>query len=88
MSRNIFEEHHILNLGVFPPRQKEGISAKLLRSFLKSTKNSLPVFLEAKKSNFPAIEIYKSNGFKVFGDRRNYYKEGSSALMMNCRKVY
>ena len=33
MSRSVFEEHHILNLGVFPPRQKEGIGTKLLISF-------------------------------------------------------
>ena len=49
MSRSIFEEHHILNIGVFPPRQKEGIGTTLLRSFLKSTKNSSSVYLEVKK---------------------------------------
>ena len=88
MSRSVFEEHHILNLGVFPPRQNEGIGTKLLTSFLKGTKNSSSVFLEVKKGNFSAIEIYKTNGFKVFGERRNYYKDGSSALIMNYRKVY
>tara|TARA_B100001248_G_C27345778_1_gene438654 strand:+ start:741 stop:1178 length:438 start_codon:yes stop_codon:yes gene_type:complete len=88
MSRSVFEEHHILNLGVFPPRQKEGIGTQLLISFLKSTKNSSSVFLEVKKSNFPAIGIYKTNGFKVFGERKNYYKSGESALMMHYRKAY
>ena len=60
MSRSIFEEHHILNIGVFPPRQKEGIGTKLLSSFLKSTKSSSSVFLEVKKSNFHAIKLYKN----------------------------
>ena len=88
ISRSFFEEYYILNLGVFPPRQKEGIGTILLRSFLNSIKNSSSVFLEVKKSNFHAIKLYKSSGFKIFGERKNYYKDGSSALMMNYRKLY
>ena len=88
MSRSIFEEHHILNIGVFPPRQKEGIGTTLLSSFLKSTKSSSSIFLEVKKSNLRAIKLYKTIGFKVFDQRKNYYKDGSSALMMNYRTVY
>ena len=88
ISRSFFEEYYILNLGVFPPRQKEGIGSILLSSFLNSIKNSSSVFLEVKKSNFYAIKLYKSSGFKIFGERKNYYKDGSSALMMNYRKLY
>ena len=88
MSRIVFMEHHILNLGVFPPRQKEGIGTIPLSNFLESTKSSSSVFLEVKKSNFHSIEFYKNNGFKVFGERKNYYKDGSPALMMNYRKVF
>ena len=88
MSRSVFEEHHILNVSVLPQRQKEGIGTILLSSFLKSIKNTSSVFLEVKKSNFHAIKLYKNNGFKVFDQRKNYYKDGSSALMMNYCKVY
>ena len=88
MSRSVFKEHHILNVGVLPQRQKEGIGTLLLISFLKCIKNSSSVFLEVKKSNFHAIKLYKTNGFKVFDQRKNYYKDGSSALMMNYCKVY
>ena len=87
ISRNVFEEYNILNIGVFPPRQKEGIGAILLSNFLKSIKNSSSVFLEVKKSNFSAIKLYKTIGFRVFGQRKNYYRDGSSALMMKYRKV-
>ena len=83
ISRSFFEEYYILNLGVFPPRQKEGIGTILLSSFLNSIKNSSSVFLEVKKSNFHAIKLYKSSGFKIFGERKKYYKDGSSALLMN-----
>ena len=88
MSRSVFDEHQILNVGVSPQRQKEGIGTILLCSFLKSIKNTSSVFLEVKKNNFHAIQLYKTNGFKVFDQRKNYYRDGSSALMMNYRKVY
>ena len=88
MSTSVLKEHNIINIGVFPPRQKEGIGTMLISSFLKSIKSSSSVFLEVKKSNLNAIELYKTIGFKVFDQRKNYYKDGSSALMMNYCKVY
>ena len=81
--RKFLNEYHILNLGVSPLRQKEGIGGILLKGFLNDLENISTVFLEVKKSNFPAIKLYKKNGFKVFGERKKYYKDGSSALLMN-----
>ena len=81
--RSLSMEYHILNVGVFPFRQKEGIGSILLKEFLNNLENISSVFLEVKKSNFPAIYLYKKNGFKVFSERKNYYKDGSSALMMS-----
>ena len=81
--RSLIMEYHILNVGVFPFRQKEGIGSILLKEFLNDRENFSSVFLEVKKSNFPAINLYKKNGFKVCGERKKYYKDGSSALLMN-----
>ena len=81
--RKLFNEYHILNIGVSPYRQKEGIGGIFLKDFLNDLENISTVFLEVKKSNFPAINLYKKNGFKVFGERKKYYKDGSSALLMN-----
>tara|TARA_B100000073_G_scaffold340848_1_gene341263 strand:+ start:625 stop:1089 length:465 start_codon:yes stop_codon:yes gene_type:complete len=81
--RWLFNEYHILNLGVFPPRQKDGIGSILLKELLNYLKTHSTVFLEVKKSNFPAVNLYKKNGFKVCNERKNYYKDGSSALTMN-----
>ena len=86
MSRSIYEEHHILKIGVLPQRQKEGIGTILLSNFLKRINNTSSVFLEVKKSNFYAIELYETNGFKVIDQRNNYYKDGSPALIMNYQK--
>ena len=81
--RKLFSEYHILNIGVSPYRRKEGIGSIFLKDFLNDLENISTVFLEVKKSNFPAINLYKKNGFKVFGERKKYYKDGSSALLMN-----
>jgi len=81
--RKLLSEYHILNIGVSPLRQKEGIGGIFLKDFLNKIENISTVFLEVKKSNFPAINLYKKNGFKVFGEREKYYKDGSSALLMN-----
>ena len=81
--RKWLSEYHILNVGVSPLRQKEGIGGIFLKDFLNDLENISTVFLEVKKSNFPAINLYKKNGFKVFGERKKYYKDGSSALLMN-----
>lgn len=38
--------------------------------------------LEVKDNNLPAINLYKSLGFKTLQTRKKYYKDGSSALCM------
>jgi len=86
--RKLFSEYHILNFGVSPLRQNEGIGSSLIKYFLNDLENISTVFLEVKKSNFPAINIYKKNGFKVCGERKKYYTDGSSALLMNYEKNF
>ena len=80
--RRLLREYHILNIAVSPLRQKEGIGGIFLKDFLNDLKNISTVFLEVKKSNFRAVNLYKKNGFKVCGERKKYYKDGSSALLM------
>ena len=80
-------EYQILNLGVTPSKQNNGLGYRILKIFLGNIETNSPVFLEVKKSNFLAINLYEKNGFKVFGERKNYYKDGSSALMMSYYKT-
>ena len=81
--RKLLSEYHILNLGVYPLKQNKGIGSILLEYFLKDIENISSVFLEVKKSNFSAINLYRKNGFRICGERKNYYRDGSSALIMN-----
>tara|TARA_B100000886_G_scaffold281676_1_gene205794 strand:- start:772 stop:1221 length:450 start_codon:yes stop_codon:yes gene_type:complete len=81
--RKLLSEYHILNLGVYPLKQNKGIGSILLEYFLNDIENISSVFLEVKKSNFSAINLYRKNGFRICGERKNYYRDGSSALIMN-----
>jgi ribosomal-protein-alanine N-acetyltransferase len=40
------------------------------------------VFLEVRPSNCAAQRLYRRLGFAVVGERRNYYANGESALVM------
>jgi len=40
------------------------------------------VTLEVSDINKPAVNLYLQQGFEVFGERKAYYKNGSSALLM------
>ncbi len=39
--------------------------------------------LRVRKSNYPAIELYKSMNFKRSGLEKNYYADGEDAMIMN-----
>ena len=39
----------------------------------KSKSNLKKIFLEIAENNFPAIEMYKNNNFKLLDIRKNYY---------------
>ena len=86
MFRMFARECQILNFGVLPKRQQEGIGGILLTEILKRLTRNSSVFLEVKKSNFPAINLYKKHGFNIFGIRNNYYKDGASALLMQYQR--
>lgn len=40
------------------------------------------VLLEVRESNFPAISLYKSCGFKEISIRKKYYADGENAVIL------
>lgn len=40
-------------------------------------------FLEVRRDNEPAIELYKRMGFERVGRRRGYYRDGTDALILS-----
>lgn len=68
-------EAHILNLCVEPGHQRQGIGRRLLEHLLAlaRTRQATVTFLEVRKSNRSAVELYRALGFKEIGRRPAYY---------------
>lgn len=43
-------------------------------------------FLEVKSHNLEAISLYHKLGFEQIGERKNYYSDGSDAIIMQFKK--
>ena len=79
----VIDELHITCIAVHPVHQRKGLG-KLLISNLIQRSNSLitnQIYLEVKDTNEPAKAFYKSIGFISVGNRPNFYKDGSDALI-------
>lgn len=87
IAMRVMEQLEILNVVVSPQKQKQGFATLLLKHlevFSKSEKID-SVFLEVRKSNQKAINLYQKHGFELIGVRQNYYacREGrEDALIM------
>lgn len=68
-------ECHILNLCIHPQFQHQGLGKQLLQHTLEESKrlDGFRVYLEVRRSNLPAIELYKKMGFEQIGERKDYY---------------
>lgn len=78
------KESHITNIAVHPAFRRMGIGSMLLQKAIDVSKhNSDTIILEVRKSNTPAINLYKKFGFKEIGIRKNYYLDNrEDAIVM------
>lgn len=83
MIRYLKNEINILNMAVTHLFQGIGIGRSLINQMIKHFPNHSSIFLEVKKGNFPAINLYSSIGFKQVGLRRKYYQDGKDAILMH-----
>ena len=69
-------EGYITNVAVRPDCRKQGVAGKLLQVFLDFAQANRLAFLtlEVRASNYPAIALYGSRGFRGVGRRKNYYE--------------
>ena len=81
----LIDELHITSIAILPIHQRKGLGKSLLSDLIKRS-NSLrtnQIYLEVKDTNQPAKAFYSSMGFKIVGNRSNFYKDGSDALVFN-----
>ena len=69
-------ECYISNIAVFMEFQNQNIGSILLKNLIDFMKNKCEfISLEVRKSNIPAIKLYKKFGIKQVGTRKNFYRK-------------
>ena len=84
----VTNEVHILNLATHPNFHRHGIATSLLSFGLKFSirVGAELATLEVRKSNLPAISLYKKFAFEAMGVRRRYYSDNSEdAIVMHSK---
>jgi ribosomal-protein-alanine N-acetyltransferase len=83
------DELHVNNIGVWPESRRRGVGGALLRSVLEAAarRGAQEAVLEVRASNLPAQRMYERFGFRVVGDRRNYYREPVEDAMIMTRRL-
>jgi ribosomal-protein-alanine N-acetyltransferase len=72
----VLDEGYITNVAVRPECRRQGVAGKLLQVFIDFAQGNRLAFLtlEVRASNYGAIALYGSRGFRSVGRRRNYYE--------------
>ena len=76
IAHHALDEAEILNLGVGPEQQRQGIGHALVHEMIVHLRalGVAKVFLEVRESNTIAQRLYQALGFARVGRRRSYYR--------------
>lgn len=74
---HVADELHILNVATAPSARRRGLAGTILMRVLEyAAEHHLRLLLlEVRRSNEPAIALYRKHGFSIFGVRRAYYAD-------------
>lgn len=81
------DQAELANLAVRPEQRGKGVGSALLDQVLDrcSDRGAESIFLEVRRSNGAAQELYRSRGFRTVGVRKRYYQEPpEDACVMMC----
>ena len=75
---------HIISIAVLPEHRRQGIGCSLIREAMKTLVlyNAKECILEVRRSNSPAVNLYKKMGFDIIKTEVGYYADGEDAYKM------
>jgi [ribosomal protein S18]-alanine N-acetyltransferase len=81
---HVADELHVLNVATRADRRRRGIARALLDEAIAyaRTRGIHHVLLEVRRSNRPAIALYRAVGFFAMGVRARYYPDNEDAVEM------
>lgn len=73
--RSAADEAELYQIAVREDMRRRGVADSLMRWVIRFCQENLigSIYLEVRRSNEPAIRLYKKHGFKNAGRRKNYY---------------
>ncbi len=82
-------EAEILQIAVDTKHRKNGLGTFLMQKiFAWCSENGVrKMYLEVRKSNASAAELYKKTGFEVVGNRKNYYDDPIEDALIMTRRI-
>lgn len=86
---HVLDEGEIARIAVDPVYRRKGAAARLLHAVedFCEEKGIDRLMLEVRKSNVPAISLYREYGFAEDGIRKNYYKNPVEDAVLMSRKA-
>jgi ribosomal-protein-alanine N-acetyltransferase len=81
---HVADELHILNVATRPDWRRRGIGRALMDAVIGYARENRAkhVLLEVRRSNRPAISLYRAVGFFAMGVRSRYYPDDEDAVEM------
>ena len=82
----VHDELQVLNVAVAPGARRRGVARRILDRVegIAREQGARVSMLEVRRSNLPAISLYRSHGYREVGVRPRYYPEdGEDALAMD-----
>ena len=72
---HVADELHVLNVAVSPELRRRGVGTQIMAAALRYSEahHLRIVLLEVRRSNRPALRLYRGLGFSVLGVRPRYY---------------
>jgi ribosomal-protein-alanine N-acetyltransferase len=80
----VADEIHLIHIATHPDDRRKGAASALMRTLIDYAveHRARLVLLEVRRTNRPAIRLYRSLGFSAIGVRRRYYTNGEDAIEM------
>lgn len=83
----ILDEANIMNIVTKKSERNQGFAKFILNELINISKeqNCTSITLEVNENNLPAVHLYELFNFKEVGRRKNYYKNGDTAILMTLK---
>lgn len=78
----LLDETELLRLAILPAFRRCGLARRMLFYYFNIMKQCQKFYLEVRENNEMAKNLYLSLDYEVYYIRKNYYSDGTNALLM------